>query len=150
MQRRSSGELVIYTIGYGGRSRAKFLELLNRYKIDILVDVRRWPNSKVVDFKQHLMEEWLKDASIKYVWLGSKLGGFRKGGYEKYMAEAEFREGVKELLEAATQNRVCLMCLEVSPKGCHRRYIAKYLNKLGVRVRHIISGEKVVDEAQLT
>lgn len=140
---------MVYTIGYGAKSRASLLALLQRYKIEVLVDVRRWPSSKNEEFKRGSMEKWLQDASIRYVWVGNILGGFRKGGYEKYMADAEFQKGVKELVEAALQNRVCIMCLEVSPKGCHRRYIARYLRGLGVAVKHIISDKKVVDDAQL-
>jgi len=147
-QRRLS-KPVIYTIGYGSRSKANLLQLLRKYKIEILVDVRRWPTSKIEEFKRDSMEKWLQESSIRYVWMGDSLGGFKKGGYEKYIAGAEFQKGIRELLEVARQNRVCIMCLEVSPKGCHRRYIARYLRELGVVVKHIISDKKVVDDAKL-
>jgi len=149
LQRRSSDKLVIYTIGYGARSRESFLNLLHKHKIEVVVDVRRWPTSKNEEFKRSSMERWLQESSIRYVWMGDRLGGFRRGGYEKYMADAEFQKGVEELLGLAEQNRVCIMCLEVSPKGCHRRYIARYLRELGVVVKHILSDEKVVVDAEL-
>ena len=149
MQRRSSDKPVIYTIGYGSRSRAGFLRLLHKNKIEVLVDVRRWPNSKNEEFKRASIEGWLQESSIIYVWMGDSLGGFRRGGYEKYMSGAEFQKGVSKLLELAEQNRVCIMCLEVNPKGCHRRHIARYLRGLGVVVKHIISDKKVVDDAEL-
>jgi len=150
LQRRSSDKTVIYTIGYGARSKASFLHLLRKHKIEVLVDVRRWPSSKIEEFRRDFMERWLQESSIRYVWMGSSLGGFRKGGYEKYMADAEFQNGVKELLKIASQNRVCIMCREVSPKGCHRKYIARYLRGLGVVVKHIMSDKKVVDDVELT
>lgn len=112
----------------------------------VLVDIRRWPNSKFEDFKGAYMESWLQEASIKYLWLGDKLGGFRKGGFDKYMHDEEFKRGVEALLKVAAENTVCIMCREVSPKGCHRKYITKYLSRLGVEVRHIIAGNKVVKE----
>ena len=140
---------MIYTIGYGARGKANFLQLLHKHKIEVLVDVRRWPNSKTEEFRRESMEMWLRESSIRYMWMGNSLGGFRKGGYEKYMADVEFQKGVKELLKTAARNRVCIMCLEVSPKGCHRRYIARYLRGLGVVVKHIMSDKKVVDDAEL-
>jgi len=140
---------VIYTIGYGTRSKTSFLQLLRKHGIEVLVDVRRWPTSRNEEFKRGSMEKWLQEFSIRYVWMGNRLGGFRKGGYEKYMADAEFQEGVKELLDIATHSRMCIMCLEVNPKGCHRRYIARYLRGLGVVVKHIISDKKVVDDTEL-
>jgi len=95
------------------------------------------------------MEKWLQESSLTYVWMGNSLGGFRRGGYEKYMSDAGFQEGVRKLLELAKRNRVCIMCLEVNPKGCHRRHIARYLSELGAAVKHIISNKKVVEDAEL-
>ncbi|MEM3386535.1 MAG: DUF488 domain-containing protein [Nitrososphaerales archaeon] len=138
--------MIVYTIGYGGRSRSSFLELLRKHKVKVLVDVRRYPNSKFEDFKKVIMEKWLGEAAIKYLWLGDELGGYRKGGFDKYMESAEFQRGVELLLKEIAENTVCIMCLEVSPTGCHRRYISKYLSELSVEVRHIISSSKVVRE----
>src|SRR5260370_36390208 len=38
--------LPVYTIGYGGRSIEQFIELLNRYEIEFLIDVRSQPYSR--------------------------------------------------------------------------------------------------------
>lgn len=73
---------------------------------------------------------------IKYVQMGETLGGFR-GGYERFMETETYREGISRLLGHLEAGRVALMCLERSPKGCHRRYISKTLENLEIKVEHI-------------
>ncbi len=134
----SGGELTIWTIGYSGRSKQTFLALLKDYGIEILVDVRHFPTSKNPDFKREALEVWLPENGIRYVWLGDLLGGYRRGGYERYMGTPAFKEGIEKLLELARQGRTCIMCMERNPKYCHRRFIASYLEAMGIRVVHII------------
>jgi uncharacterized protein (DUF488 family) len=115
-----------------------FLELLKENRIEVLIDIRRFPTSKMQHFRKEEMEEWLPRKRVEYVWLGKELGGYRKGGYQKYMQTKMFREGVKKLLEIAKTKRVCIMCIETNPKYCHRRFISTYLERKGVKVTHII------------
>ncbi len=120
-----------------------FLELLKEHGIQVLADVRSFPTSKIEHFKRKNMEKWLQEHGIAYVWLGKELGGYRKGGYKRHMRTKVFKEGVKKLLEIASQKRTCIMCLEPNPKYCHRRFIAAHLERKGVKVIHIIArGQK--------
>jgi len=132
------GGLTIWTVGYSGRTRDSFLRLLKDYGIEILVDVRHFPTSKNPDFRRESMEVWLPENGIRYVWLGDLLGGYRRGGYERYMGTPAFREGIERLLQIARQGRTCIMCMERNPKYCHRRFIAAYLEAMGIRVVHIL------------
>ena len=133
------GTVTVWTIGHSNRSTNAFLELLKEHEIQVLVDVRSFPTSKVEHFKKENMEKWLPENGIEYVWLGKELGGYRKGGYKKHMRTKLFREGVKKLLEIAAQKRTCIMCMETNPKYCHRRFIAAHLERKGVKVIHIIA-----------
>lgn len=133
----------VYTIGHGSRKLEEFLSLLKMNKITLLVDVRRFPTSKKEQFKRENLERTLGSNGIKYLWVGKSLGGFRKGGYEKYMEEEEFKTGISELLENIRGEIPCLMCLEITPKGCHRRFVSRYLTNLGIDVFHIISSARV-------
>lgn len=136
-------ELTLWTVGHSNRSINIFLELLNEHGIQVLVDVRRFPTSKVEHFKRENIEKWLLENGIDYVWLGEELGGYRKGGYKVHMRTKVFREGIRKLLELASQKRTCIMCMEPNPKYCHRRFISAYLERKGVKVVHIISkGQK--------
>jgi uncharacterized protein (DUF488 family) len=133
---------MVWTIGHGGLSKEKFLELLKKHRIKILVDVRRFPRSRLEHFCREEMEKWLPENGITYFWLGEELGGYRREGYEEYMKTMSFKEGVRKLLEIAEKSRTCIMCLETDPKYCHRRFITSYLSRKRVRVLHIVKQRK--------
>jgi uncharacterized protein (DUF488 family) len=123
--------------------------LLSEYGIQVLVDVRSFPTSKVDHFKKEQMERWLPEHGIEYVWLGKELGGYRRGGYKVHMRTKLFREGVQKLLAIAAQKRTCIMCMEPNPKYCHRRFISAHLERKGVKVVHITAkGQKGLSQFQ--
>ena len=128
----------LWTIGHSNRPIETFVELLKDQKIEVLVDIRSFPTSKVGHFKREEMERWLPEHGIEYVWMGEELGGYRRGGYRVHMRTKLFREGIKRLLEIAQQKRACTMCMEPNPKYCHRRFISTYLEKRDVEVSHIL------------
>lgn len=130
--------LSVWTIGHGSLSKDFFLSLLKKHRIVFLADVRRFPTSRLEHFRREKLKEWLPQGGVEYIWLGHELGGYRRGGYEKHMETKVFREGVGRLLELAGRGRTCIMCLEIDPKYCHRRFIALYLRKKGVRIFHIV------------
>lgn len=66
--------------------------------------------------------------------MGGSLGGFRRGGYEKYMETTEYKDGIKRLLEICKDENVAIMCLEPKSKYCHRRFIIQTITKMGVEV----------------
>lgn len=113
--------------------------MLKEHEIQVLVDIRSFPTSKVEHFKRENLEKWLPENGIEYVWLGKELGGYRKGGYKRHMRTKLFKEGIKKLMEIATQKRTCIMCMETNPKYCHRRFTAAHLERKGVEVVHIIA-----------
>jgi len=133
----------IFTIGHSTRSFEEFLSLLKRFKISILVDVRRFPTSKLEHFKKEKLEPLLKQEGIKYIHLGKELGGYRKGGYKKYMESKEFMMGIKKLEKIAEEGRTVIMCAERFPWRCHRKYISIALEERGWRVSHILDVERV-------
>lgn len=136
----------VYTIGHSNRSLDKFLELLKKYRIEIVVDVRRFPSSKrYPHFKKEDLERTLKERNLKYIWLGDKLGGFRPGGYESYIKTEDFKEGLSSLLRIIEENKdkkTTIMCRERLWFKCHRRFISDILVWLGYRVVHIIDKDK--------
>lgn len=136
-------KLQIWTIGHSNRSIDTFLELLGEHGIQVLVDARSFPTSKIEHFKREEMERWLPEHGIEYVWLGKELGGYRRGGYKRHIRTKLFREGIKQLLEIAKAKCTCIMCMEVKPKYCHRRFISAHLERKDVKVIHIIAkGQK--------
>ncbi|OYT31035.1 MAG: hypothetical protein B6U94_04495 [Thermofilum sp. ex4484_79] len=137
-------ERIIYTIGHSNRSLRELLKILKYYKIDVVVDVRRWPSSKKFPhFSREFLEKELQNSSIKYVWLGDLLGGYRTGGYEKYMKTNDFKKGITKLEKIVKDNTVVIMCSEKLWFKCHRRFIANELVKRGYKILHIIEIDRL-------
>lgn len=145
---------VIYTIGHSTRSSDDLINLLRAYRIDTLVDVRRFPGSRRhPQFSGERLAETLRAAAIEYVHIEALGGrrpvqpgspndawrnrGFR--GYADHMLTAEFRRALERLEELAVAQRVAVMCAEAVPWRCHRNLLADALVARGVEVRHILS-----------
>jgi len=140
-----SSKNIIYTIGYGGRRFENFLNLLKKHGINQVIDVRRFPKSKYSEYVRENLEQELPKLGIGYVFMGDTLGGFRRG-YQEYMKTEAYMRGIKDLLDLAKRGRIAIMCLERSPKGCHRRYISQTLQDLGVKILHIIRDDEIQEE----
>lgn len=59
-------ELEIWTIGTSNRSIEEFLNLLTAYRIEAIVDVRRFPTSRHKHFKQENLKASLNHCGIEY------------------------------------------------------------------------------------
>lgn len=128
----------IWDVGHSNQSEDNFLSLLKTDRIECLIDIRRFPSSKKFPhFDRRHLEKILKTIHIDYLWLGEKLGGFRKGGYAEWMKTEEFTEGLGELEKQAASKRTAFMCAERDYLGCHRRFIIELLEKRGWKVIHI-------------
>jgi len=135
----SVGPLLLYDVGYGGFKRfEELLKMLKAKGVEVLVDLRAFPRSRIKGFNREELEGALKRNGVEYLWLGDKLGGFRRGGYEKYVQSDGFREGIETVLSVARNKRVCLMCLERDRRLCHRRFIVEALKELGAEVRDLV------------
>ncbi len=134
----------IYTIGHSNRSMQEFLQLIQKHNIATIVDVRRFPTSKIGIYRKENMEKWLKEAGIEYIHL-EKLGGYR-GGYGEWMKNNEWKESYELLKKIASERRTAIMCAEKLPFRCHRRFIAMKLRADGWKVIHIIDDEKTWEE----
>lgn len=145
--------MTVYTIGHSTRSLEDFLTLLERSRIERLVDVRTFPGSRrYPHFNREALARSLADASIEYLHRPA-LGGRRRPpkdappsawrnegfrGYAAYMQTPAFREGIEELIMLADERRTAIMCSEAVPWRCHRSLISDALTARGVAVEHIL------------
>ena len=136
-------EKVIYTIGTSNRTLEEFIRILKLYRIEILVDVRRFPTSKFEHFKKENLKAEIGKAGIRYHYLGEELGGYREGGYLEYVKTEKFANGLEKLVKIASKGRTALMCCEKFPWKCHRRFIGYELIKKGWKVMHVIDKDRV-------
>lgn len=144
---------ILYTIGHGARSLEAFLELLERERIERVVDVRSFPGSrKHPHFGKDTLAASLAERSIEYVWR-KDLGGFRKAkpdsrhtalrsagfrGYADHMETEEFRKARDWLIQTSREKRTAFMCAESLWWRCHRRMLADALVAARCDVRHIM------------
>ncbi|MFQ6121711.1 MAG: DUF488 family protein [Dehalococcoidales bacterium] len=134
---------LIYTLGTSTHSPKEFIELLSSHGVEVVVDVRRFPSSRFEHFQRENLARLLNDTGIDYVYMGAELGGYRRGGYQKFTTTSEFQSGLKKLEEIARSRRMAIICAERFPWRCHRRFIALELEKLGWQLSHIIDQERV-------
>ena len=145
----------IWTIGHSKRSSEELIQTLKAYGIDLVADVRRFPNSRTnPQFNQDELARQLKESGIGYIHFPD-LGGRRRPrpdsvntvwknqsfqGYADYMETADFKSAIGRLLKSSASHSVALMCAEAVWWRCHRRLISDYLVALGIEVIHIMSG----------
>ena len=138
----------IYTIGHSNHTWERFLALLNRRGIGLLVDVRSNPASRWARFaNRRVLPRLLDEQGIRHEYMGDSLGGKPsdpafyvddKLEYLKIAGSAEFQEGIARLLELADGASTAIMCAEEDPARCHRRLlIGPALEERGVPLRHI-------------
>ena len=68
-RKHQMNNISVWTIGHSNRSKETFLELLKEHNIEVLVDVRSFPKSKIEHFKREDLKHWLPEYGIKHVWL---------------------------------------------------------------------------------
>lgn len=154
---KKAAERKIWTIGHSTRSLDELVELLEENKIEAVADVRSFPGSrKFPHFNAEALAVSLPKSGIQYFPL-KQLGGRRKvrrdsphtvwrndafRGYADYMDTDDFKKGIDELLDLASEKRIAIMCAEAVWWRCHRSMISDYLKAEGHTVLHIISSQK--------
>jgi uncharacterized protein (DUF488 family) len=144
---------IIWTIGHSTRSIEDFIEMLQAFKIEVLVDVRSFPGSRrFPQFNKENLTDSLMTNRIEYIHI-LRLGGRRTPkkdskntgwkheafrGYADYMETEYFRKGIGELIEIAEKRKTAIMCSEAAWWRCHRSMISDYLKLKGWMVMHIM------------
>ena len=142
----------VWTIGHSTRPIDELLDVLAAYRIEALLDVRRFPGSRrLPQYQGAALDAALAGRGVAYRWVAA-LGGRRRPdpdspntgwrhpafrAYADHVASEEFAGGLFELLMLAPGARAAIMCAEVLWWRCHRRLVADVLTSLGVPVVHI-------------
>jgi uncharacterized protein (DUF488 family) len=147
------GPRAVHTVGHSTRTIETFLGLLSGHRIEVLVDVRRWPSSRrFPQFGRETLVTSLASQGIDYLWRGD-LGGYRTPSpespnnawrvgafraYADFMLTPEFDRIMEELQTLAGERRAAVMCAEALPLRCHRQLLADAFLVRGWSVRHIL------------
>ncbi len=141
----------IYTIGYAHHSEESFLELLLKYEINCVVDVRTMAYSGFhPQFNKEVIRNFLKAHGIAYLHMAESFGIIKtdvslntREGYLDFTKLAQtklFLEGIKRIENGINKGyRIAFMCAEKDPIDCHRTtLVARKLFELGYVVKHIL------------
>jgi uncharacterized protein (DUF488 family) len=139
----------IFTIGHSTQSIGQFVQRLQAHGITAVADVRSAPYSRHnPQFNRESLRSVLKEAGIKYVFLGRELGARSddeccyvddKVQYAILAQTELFKSGISRVIEGATTYKIALMCAESEPLECHRTIlVARELTNRGRKVNHIL------------
>jgi len=149
---------IVYTVGHSNLSQDGFIDLLQAWGIEALIDIRARPASRRhPHFDSKILRNALAPHDITYRWAGRELGGMRSSnaasphralpdglrGYADHTRSRVFTQGVTQLLKLVSVQPVTVMCAEREPGNCHRSLLSDYLSaQHGVEVRHLLSSKE--------
>lgn len=161
--------MILYTLGHSTSDLERFVSVLVDAGVDLVVDVRSKPRSRLAHFDQGPLSYALEKAGIAYRYLGDRLGGmprdprlrvlWQQGRLDERIVAAlreteEWQDGISELAELLTRRpdrSLCLLCSERDPDECHRKAVALDLASVvpGLEVVHLAVDSRVPQEVGL-
>lgn len=122
----------MYTIGYATKPIRDFIEQLQNYDVTVVADIRSVPYSKAFfDYHQEALAGHLKNAGIRYVYLGEELGPRSKNPrhyndsgqvqFDLLMQSSLYRSGIQRLFDGVQKGfNIAMVCACKDPAICHR------------------------------
>lgn len=142
----------IHTIGHSTHELDRFVGLLTRYEVELLVDVRAVASSRRPGFAKTRLAANVAELGIDYLHLrglGTPAEGraaARAGRHDEmreifseHLATPAAQDELHRLADIVRSGRrVCLLCFEADPAHCHRTLVAAALaDLLPIEVRHL-------------
>lgn len=153
---------IIYTVGHSNHSIDFFLDLLNSFSINCLIDVRSLAASSYnPQFNKEPLSNFLKANKITYLHFAEEFGARHtepdlldedgKVNFDFVRKSWHFKNGVDRLWQGINKGfTIALMCSEGEPFDCHRfSMVSVALQKDGFDVMHILKDRSIKTNAQL-
>lgn len=141
----------VYAIGHSNYPFDKLIDMLKKYDINCVVDIRQTPYSKYnTQYNREVFSESLKEAGFTYIYMGKEFGATRQtkesytprgyADFEKAVEEEIFKEGVNRLKKGCSMGyRIVLLGAMQEPVRCHRAImVGRQLSKEGFDVKYIM------------
>ena len=130
----------LYTIGYGGSTPEKVAARLHEQGIDVLLDVRAVPRTRIPGFNKVQLSRFLVAQGIAYQHVKALGNLNRKAGPGAPVVLVDEEAGLDTLQEVLEHRTAAIMCAEKSYLGCHRRDIAEKLQHrvADLTVEHLV------------
>ena len=149
--------MILYTAGHSTASLEDFVALMKEHAIDVVVDVRSKPRSRLAHFDQIPLQAAIEEADIGYRFLGDRLGGmpqdpevrarWQQGRLDPVIVAHlrgtdEWHDGIAELTRliiGGGGRAVCIVCSEGDANECHRKAVALDAAEAteGLKIRHL-------------
>ncbi|MGL5675770.1 MAG: DUF488 family protein [Cellulosilyticaceae bacterium] len=155
-------EKILYTIGYAHHTQESFLELLLKYHINCVIDVRTMPYSAFhMQFNKEIIKAYLNARGIIYIHMDEPFGIIKgdesligDDGYLdfKKLAKTElFAEGVARVERGLAKGyTIAFMCAEKDPTNCHRStLVGRAFYERGYGVKHILHDGTLEDHREM-
>ena len=153
---------LLYTIGHSQHELEYFYNLLKKYNINNLLDVRSTPYSKYAEaYNKEQLRNSLSIKGIKYSFMGKFFGArpdnielYNEEGYldfEKVAKSDLFIKGMENVLLGLEKgNNIALMCTEKDPIDCHRAImVSRAFSLNGIDIKHILPNGKIQTQQEL-
>lgn len=155
--------MIIYTIGHSNYTIEKLIDMLNKFNIDCVVDIRGIPYSKYnIQFNKETIKYLLIKAGFKYLYMGEEFGANRLLGKESYnnegfadfdkvIKEELFKQGIERLKIGCNNGyKIVLLGAMQDPLRCHRSILlGRELIKNGFEVKHILDDYTVINQKEI-
>lgn len=150
--------MLVYTVGHSNQTIEEFIDLIKKYEVNCIIDVRTIPSSNYnPQFDRVPITASLKPYGITYMHFDKEFILRRKDSldengkvdFEKAVLTPFFQNGVLRLKRGIELGyNIALMCAKAKPIECHRfSMVGRYLNDNGFTVRHILrNGELATQE----
>lgn len=136
--------IVLFTIGYEGRSLENYLNALIRNSVQTLVDVRNNPMSMKPGFSKGQLRTYCENLGIGYIHIPEVgiVSELRKNLKSQEDYEELFAAYRREILPTTVSfqqrilnillryHRIALTCFEAESQRCHRSHLADAISKL--------------------
>lgn len=132
--------MLLYSIGYQGKSLEGLCAKLADNAVGVLVDVRERAWSNRPEFRKGVLAEGLKRSGIEYIHLRSAGNPFRPrkgvsvqrelclGHYSEYLASSP--DVVSSVAALSRSGRPALFCYEADAEECHRGVLIAAVKRL--------------------
>lgn len=153
---------LIYTVGHSNHTIDYFLELIQHFEVDCIVDIRSIPASSYnPQFNQKALKSSLSQQGIAYLHMPDAFGAIQKNpalldaagrvDFAKAIQGRDFQQGVKRLQKGLEKGfTIALMCAESTPLMCHRFcFVSLGLTAEGLEIWHILKDKTLQSNASL-
>ncbi len=148
----------LYTVGHSTVPIETFIDLIKKYDVQYVIDVRSTPYSRYASqFNTDVLESALKSEGIGYSHMGRYFGARQESrefynveGYldfELFRESELFKKGLRNIEHGLEKYNIALMCTEKDPIDCHRAImVGRGFELDGIPVKHILHSGEVLEQ----